>query len=191
MSRAVSLDGGAATTASSVTLSQLALRAKMPYIAVSPSASILRLGARAGNAHKSAAFLEEEWLIGAGWPCWLVNRVNRRPGIGDHVAQLPIVDLDIPQRLQVPARRPGAVAAAPLATAAAEHAGLGRAPRPSDLHNLQLLPQGGDRQPDLPASRLNQPEVPVLFDWVEAPDFRQDRLKQPAEIRVRHVGAEL
>jgi hypothetical protein len=58
-------------------LSQLALRASMPYIAVSPSASILP-GARAGNAHKSAAFLEEERLIADVLaPAWLVNRVNR------------------------------------------------------------------------------------------------------------------
>ena len=41
MSRAVSLEGGVAVTASSVTLCQLALRARIPYIAVSPSASIL------------------------------------------------------------------------------------------------------------------------------------------------------
>ena len=41
MSLAVSREGGEAVTASSVTLCQLALRARIPYIAVSPSASIL------------------------------------------------------------------------------------------------------------------------------------------------------
>ena len=50
-------------TVSSVTLCQLALRARMPYIAVSPSASILVLGARRRRFAQGATVLEEEWLL--------------------------------------------------------------------------------------------------------------------------------
>ena len=85
MSRAVSLDGGVATTPSSVTLSQLALRAKYAVDCRLAERFDSGLDVRAGNAHKSAAFLEEDWLIGAGCSCRLVDRVNRRPSIGDHV----------------------------------------------------------------------------------------------------------
>src|ERR1035437_9128201 len=129
------------------------------------------LGARAGNAHKSAAFLEEERLIGDVWPYWLVNRVNCRPGFGDHVTQFPIVDPDAPRRrgFRIADRRGRGVSPR---TAAADNTSLGRAPRASDFHDLQLLPKRGDRQPKLPTPRLNQPEVPILFNGGEPANLR-------------------
>ncbi len=38
---------------------------------------------------------------------------------------------------------------------------------------------------------LNEAQMTVLFDWIQASDFDEDRIQAPAEVLVGSVGTEL